>query len=56
MWYAVVTKDSIFRTKRKLDAIFKHVTFRYKDKARFREMSETQMKTLERSNKRVIEI
>ena len=54
--FIVQTKDTIYRSKRKLDATYKHVTFRYKDKAKFREVTETQMKSLERTGKRIVEL
>lgn len=56
MFHCLITKDSIYRSKRKMDIAFKHVQFRYKDKARYRTATETQMKSLERSNKKVIEV
>lgn len=56
MIYTVTAKGSTYYSKRKIDAIYKHVTFKYKDRARFREVTETQFAAMKRQAKQMVEL
>ena len=56
MIYTVSVKGIIYYSKRKLDAIYKHVSFRYRDKAKYREATETQFQSMKRKAKKVVEL
>lgn len=49
--FIIETKDALYFTPRKLDAAYKHVTFKFKDRARFKEVTETQFKSVQRRYK-----
>ena len=43
MNYIVQTKDTVYRSKRKLTTAYLHVTFKYKDRAKYREVGDKQL-------------
>jgi hypothetical protein len=56
MIYTVTVKSITHYSYRKLDAIYKHVTFKYKDRARFRELTEKQFAAMKKQGNKMVEI
>ena len=55
--YLIETSREVFWSNRKLDAQFHHVSFLYKDKARYKEMEEEKFNTYAKhSSKRIIRL
>ena len=43
MNYIIQTKDTVYHSKRKLDTTYKHISFKYKDRAKYREVGDKQL-------------
>jgi hypothetical protein len=43
MNYIIQTKDTVYHSKRKLDTSYKHVSFKYKDRARYKEVCDKKL-------------
>lgn len=49
--FVIETKNELYYSERKIDAIYKHVTFKFKDRPKFKEVTETQFKSVQRRYK-----
>jgi hypothetical protein len=52
MVYLIDMKDQILWSKSKMDATYKHVEFLFRDRVRFKEMTEKQFSLLKKTSKK----
>jgi len=49
--YTVTVDDITYWSKRKLDAIYKHIEYRYYNESEFRVVTESRLQSIKRNNK-----